>query len=329
MLALAASVATEFTEPLQLAKMTWISIWNLLFLCGGKKTVCGHFPLAVMLHIHSTRVFCVQLSRCRCVCLSVPSFLSAFSACSLALIFALPNYSPGNEGGLTELNLAVCQWLMACLLPGWSSVTVRKPVDLRSCLSVCLSAPPSIALPRPAQPSPASPHDCQTVCRPASDCCSVASCFVLAMLPLLSSRLSACPYCSFLPQLVSPSFVIFNWRTHPQPHKMNFPLFPFFESQGNSEIRKWFIGRQNFHRWMVILENSFPACRRLIAHLISRVFWGGNYISTGSRRKLEVSAEWKEMRFPCVMYCASCHYNVSISPRALIGRWSSAWNFHC
>lgn len=105
----------------------------------------------------STQLACFvsscALSRCRCVCLSVPSCLSAFSACSLAVIFALPNYSPGNEGGLTELNLAVCQWLMACLLPGWSSVTVRKPVDLRSCLSVCL--------PRPVLPCPAPPRSAQ------------------------------------------------------------------------------------------------------------------------------------------------------------------------
>lgn len=111
----------------------------------------------------STQLACFvsscALSRCRCVCLSVPSCLSAFSACSLAVIFALPNYSPGNEGGLTELNLAVCQWLMACLLPGWSSVTVRKPVDLRSCLSVCLPRP---VLPCPAPLSPAHPP-CMTV----------------------------------------------------------------------------------------------------------------------------------------------------------------------
>lgn len=284
-----------------------ISLW------WKKNSLCTFSTCGDLAYPLNSRVLC-PAAHWAAVGLSVPSFLSAFSACSLAVIFALPNYSPENEGDwLNWTWLSVSDWWPVC-----SSVTVRKPVDLRSWLSVCLPLPIS---PCPTPPSPPSLYDCQTVCRPTSDCCSLASFFVLAMLPPLSNRLSVCPHCSFHSQLVSTCFVISNWRTQPPPAWNEFPFVSFFESQGNREIRRWFIGGPNFHCWMVILENSFPACRQLIAHLILRVFfcffgWGELYFhwqlpyagSLSRMKRNEISMCHVLRKLP--LQCA----NLSLSP---------------
>lgn len=290
--------------------MNWISIWNVLFLCGGKKKGLWTFSTRgdVAYQLNS-RVLCpaahwaaVGVSVCPCPPVCLP-FLPVHS-----LLFSPFLIIPQGtrEDWLNWTWLSVSDWWLVCCLAEAVSLYANLSTFAAVCLSVC-PAQSCLAPPRPAQPSPPSLYDCQTVCRPASDCCSVASYFVLAMLPPLSSRWSACTYCSFHPQLVSPSFVIFNWRTHPHPHKMNFPLFPFFESQGNSEIRKWFIGRQNFHRWMVILENSFPACRRLIAHLILRVFFGGEITfppAAGARWKSQPNEKKWDFHVSCIVQAA-------------------------
>lgn len=145
-----------------------ISLW------WKKKTVCAHFPLVVILHIHSTLVFCVQLrieplSLCLCPPVCRPFLPVHWLLFSPFLI--IPQRTRGIDW--TELGcLSVTDGLSAAV-----SLYANLSTFAAVCLSVCLPLP---VLPCPALPSPPSPpslYDCQTVCRPTSDCCSLASLF--------------------------------------------------------------------------------------------------------------------------------------------------------
>lgn len=171
----------------------------------------------------------------------------------LTVISVLPNYSRGNEA----------DWLDSTRLPvsDWRLKRRHEQTCRPSQLSVCL--------PRPSPPGPA-PLPARPLCLSVK----LPGCQTSTN-PLPTSSRSRLSRCFSHPQLVGPRFVIFNWQTQRRLNKMGFYLFLFFGggSQGNGEIRKWFVGRQNLHPWMVILENSLLACQWLIAHLISSFFF--------------------------------------------------------